>query len=170
VEEGAFWESLNFACLKKLRIYFVCEDNGLAIHTLSRDREGFRSIPEAVAGFRCRTVSLEGVDALKIFDTVRELDTAMDENPMPCFLHLNYFRFLEHVGIGEDFAAGYRLRPGDEELRRLDPVAVSETVARREGVTEEELNETREAIDRDLEAAVTRALEDSFPGTEDLWR
>ncbi|MEE8557435.1 MAG: thiamine pyrophosphate-dependent dehydrogenase E1 component subunit alpha, partial [Myxococcota bacterium] len=31
VDEGVFWESLNFACLKRLPVLFVCEDNGLAI-------------------------------------------------------------------------------------------------------------------------------------------
>ena len=39
VEEGVFWESLNFACLKKLRLLFVCEDNGLAIHTPTDQRQ-----------------------------------------------------------------------------------------------------------------------------------
>src|SRR3989338_5288085 len=44
VEEGVFWESLNFACLKNLRVLFVCEDNGLAIHTPAKERQGFQSI------------------------------------------------------------------------------------------------------------------------------
>ena len=46
VEEGVFWESLNFACLHQLRVLFICEDNDLAIHAFGSDRKGFRSFEE----------------------------------------------------------------------------------------------------------------------------
>jgi len=52
-EAGAFWESLNFACLHGLRILFVCEDNGLAAQTPKNERYGSRDILNAVAGFDC---------------------------------------------------------------------------------------------------------------------
>ena len=39
MEEGVFWESINFASLHDLNIIFVCEDNGLAIHTKKEDRQ-----------------------------------------------------------------------------------------------------------------------------------
>ena len=34
----------------------------------------------------------------------------------------DYFRELEHVGIHEDFKFGYRPKPSEEEMRRLNPI------------------------------------------------
>src|SRR5207248_4687929 len=44
-EEGAFYESLNFAALRQLPVLFVCENNFLAIHepiTKRQDRKSTR--------------------------------------------------------------------------------------------------------------------------------
>ena len=40
IDEGVFWESLNFACLRKLPVMFVCEDNGFAVHVPDPWRPG----------------------------------------------------------------------------------------------------------------------------------
>ena len=39
VEEGAFYESLNFASVRSLPILFVCEDNEFSIFTPRRYRQ-----------------------------------------------------------------------------------------------------------------------------------
>ena len=49
VDEGSFWESVNFAGLKKLPLLFVCEDNGLAVHTRREDRQGYSSINKVIS-------------------------------------------------------------------------------------------------------------------------
>lgn len=126
MEEGVFWESLNFACLRRLKILFVCEDNGLAIHALADQRQGFRSAEEAVSGFRCHVAGGNGSDLMEVVRVTRRMLVRMAEDPKPGFLHFNYFRFLEHVGVREDFSAGYRRKPTPEELERLDPVAIFE--------------------------------------------
>ena len=44
VEEGTFWETINFASLKSLKILFVCEDNDYAVTTRKANRWGFKSM------------------------------------------------------------------------------------------------------------------------------
>src|SRR5262252_1271798 len=39
VDEGVFYESLNFAALKRLPVLFACENNAYAIHTHQRLRQ-----------------------------------------------------------------------------------------------------------------------------------
>lgn len=41
MEQGVFHESMNFASLHKLPVLFLCEDNGLAVHTDKQSRQSF---------------------------------------------------------------------------------------------------------------------------------
>ena len=40
-EQGVFHESLNFASLHRLPVLFLCEDNGLAVHSSVRERQSY---------------------------------------------------------------------------------------------------------------------------------
>jgi len=168
VEEGVFWESLNFACLRKLRVLLVCEDNGLAIHTPTSQRQGFRSIPEALQGFNCHVMSGDGSDLLGTVDLTQQMLERMAREPKPGVLHLTYYRLLEHVGPREDFDAGYRRRPTPEELERLDPVLRFEKELRQVGCSSDELAAIRTAIEQQLEEGLRSAQRAPFPPPAEL--
>lgn len=169
VEEGAFWESLNFACLRHLRILLVCEDNGLAIHTPASDRRGFRSILETVSGFDCYGAEGEGSDLPGVISTTHRMLDRIAEAPKPGFLRFPYFRFLEHVGTREDFDVGYRQRPAPEEFESLDPVRRFEKELARMGCTERELVMIRAAVDRQITKSVEAAQRAPFPAPDELY-
>jgi TPP-dependent pyruvate/acetoin dehydrogenase alpha subunit len=169
VEEGVFWESLNFACLRRLRLLFVCEDNELAIHTPAGARRGFRSIPEAAQGFECHVASGEGYDVTEVAEQTRALLARMHDDPRPGLLHLRYFRFLEHVGPREDFEAGYRRRPTAEELERMDPVRRFEKTLDALGVSGPERVAVRDQIEQQLTDAVAQARRAPFAPPAALW-
>lgn len=168
-EEGVFWESVNFACLRRLRILFVCEDNGLAIHTAASQREGFRSIPEAVLGFQCHVATGDGADLPGVVRMTRKMLRRMEEDPRPGFLHLTCFRFLEHVGPKEDFEAGYRRRPTPEEMERLDPVIRYEKHLAEQGVAAEELARVRSEVQRQIQRSVDFAKQAPFAPPAELY-
>lgn len=170
VEEGVFWESFNFACLHHLRIFFVCEDNELAIHTFKEEREGFRSILEVVKGFDCYTASGNGSDLRSVISSARGLLTRMEEEPKPAFLRLSYFRFLEHVGPAEDFSAGYRRKPTPEELERFDPVLSFQRDLLQNGCTQEELDLVRAGVAEKIAQSLKRAQEAPFPEPAELYK
>jgi pyruvate dehydrogenase E1 component alpha subunit len=173
VEEGVFWESLNFACLRKLPVLFVCEDNGLAIHTPVEARQGFRSIVEAVAPFRCEIGEADGSDLEAVIGTTGQVLSRMAAQRTPGFVCFPYFRTLEHVGPAEDFKAGYRPRPTDEQLAALDPVRRCEARLAAHGVPAGDLERIANEIDRRIDASVDRAERAPFPAgdelTEHLW-
>lgn len=169
VEEGVFWESVNFACLHRLRILFVCEDNGLAIHTAASHREGFRSIPEALIGFRCHVATGDGSDLPEVVRMTRRMLRVMEEEPQPGFLHFTCFRFLEHVGPREDFDAGYRRRPTPEEVERTDPVVRFERHLAEQGVPAQELAQVRAEVERQLQRSVELAKQAPFAPPAELY-
>lgn len=167
VEEGVFWESLNFACLRRLHVLFVCEDNGLAIHALARDRQGFRSIPEAVHGFRCHVATGDGSDVTEVVAVTRRMLRRMAVDPRPGFLRFTYVRLVEHVGIGDDFDIGYRRRPSEEELARVDPVVRFERRLVQRGWSEA-VRTIRAEVDERLERSLSAAQAAPFPRQEDV--
>ena len=72
IDEGVFWETLNAACLMRLPILFVCEDNGLAIHTTTKQRRGYRSLKNIVKNYRCNIFMGEGNDVEKVYDLAKK--------------------------------------------------------------------------------------------------
>ena len=170
VEEGVFWESMNFAALHKLNILFVCEDNTLAIHTHVKDRQGFRSIPEAAKIYDCHVITGNGYDATEVFKLTQGALSLMKEDPKPAFLYLNYFRFLEHVGPAEDFPAGYRARPSEQELREKDPVSVLKKKLLAEGATEAQLAQIETRLQTRIDAAAVKAQAAPFPAPDELFK
>jgi TPP-dependent pyruvate/acetoin dehydrogenase alpha subunit len=169
LEEGVFWESLNFACLHKLRILFVCEDNGLAIHAPSHERRAFRSISGIAQNFDCHIAAGDGSDMAEVIALTRSVLNGMSQDPKPGFLHLTYFRFLEHVGIGEDFDSNYRRRPSPEECQRLDPLIKFERLMLQNGCRPEELAAIKTAVEDRLNSSVTAARKAPFPGVSELY-
>lgn len=169
IEEGVFWESLNFAVLHKLNIIFVCEDNDLAIHTFKKDRQALRSTEEAVRAFGCRYAKADGRDVQAILSLTRATLAEMKAEPGPAFLHFDYFRFLQHVGPLADFDAGYRPEP---ELlsERHDPVSLYREKLVAAGTEEEALSRIELAVDRQIEASIERAKSAPFAGAEELTR
>lgn len=169
MEEGVFWESLNFASLRGLNILFVCEDNGLAIHTAASDRRGFSALTQAVQGFRCITASADGSDLLAIIKATSEIREEMARTRQPGFLQLTYFRFLEHVGINEDFFVGYRQTPSTEDRTALDPVRKFIPHLQELGCSQTELNDITGGVDAQITRSLEQARQANLPAVEALY-
>lgn len=112
-EEGAFYESLNLAALYDLDILFVIEDNGLAIHQDKRTRQAFdlEKIASAYGIPYYETYADFPSDVIRLCKKIRI---------GPAILRCYYHRFYEHVGVNQDYDAGYRNDPRDTNL--MDPL------------------------------------------------
>jgi pyruvate dehydrogenase E1 component alpha subunit len=169
-DEGVFWESLNAACLMKLPIIFVLEDNGLAVFTHKKFRQGYKSIIDIVKEFDCDTLSDDTTDAEKIYKLTKQAVSSVRRKNRPCFMHLKYYRYLEHVGVYEDFDAGYRSRREFEKWQKADPVALQRKKLLKLGFSEAKIKKAESAIDKQIEDSVRKAKEAAFPAEEELLR
>ncbi len=163
LQEGVFWESLNFACLKKLPVLFVCEDNDLAIHSRLKERAGHKSITEVVSKFYCLTDKAETTDVYQIYQIAKKLLAKMRKSGRPGFLHFKYFRYLEHVGVNDDFDKGYRSRRELLRWLKADPVKVQRERLLKLGVKEEKIADFEKEIDEQVEKSVMMAKKAPFP-------
>ncbi len=168
-DEGGFWESLNLACLMKLPVLFICEDNGLAVHTPGPLRQGYNSLTDIVSRFNCTVFSENTTDVEAIYRLAIAAIDSMKTTGMPCFMHLKYYRYLEHVGINEDFDAGYRSREEFEEWRKKDPVSVQRKKLLLQGIKEAAIIKLEKEIDTHIENSIRSAKEAAFGDVSQLY-
>jgi len=165
-EEGVFWETLNMAALHSLPVLFVCEDNGLAIHVPRRHRQAYE-IPQAPELFGIEAVSATGTDAIRVHALAAGMLARIRERRRPGFLHFTCHRYLEHVGIDEDWDAGYRRREDYAEWYADDPVDTGRRRVLEAGVGRACLDALVEEVDAAIETAYAEASADPMPaGTE----
>jgi len=169
-DEGVFWESLNVACLMKLPVLFVCEDNGLAVHTPISKRHGYTSITDIVSKFNCNVLEENTTDAEVIYELTRKSIKLIKTTQMPCFMELKYYRYLEHVGINEDFVAGYRSKDEFEEWYKKDPVNLQRKKLSGFGCNGAEIQKIEGNLKAQIERSIKLAQKASFSDRSELYK
>lgn len=148
-DEGVIYESLNFAALHRLPVLFVCENNGLAIHTPVARRWATDRLCERVATYGIPTERFAEPDTLALRAAAARRVAALRRGEGPAFFECLTYRWREHVGPGEDYEAGYRARA---ELRRWQD---GDEVARLGALLSAE---RRAAIDAEVERRIAAAV------------
>jgi TPP-dependent pyruvate/acetoin dehydrogenase alpha subunit len=115
--EGAFHESLNFASLKKLPILFVCENNDYAIHARLSDRAAQMDLYKLAESHHIPAQIFKESDILALRELSNSMISEIRSGSGPQFLEAHAYRWLEHVGPGDDWNLGYR---SEEEIRKWE--------------------------------------------------
>jgi len=170
IDEGAFWESLNLACLLKLPILFVLEDNGLAVHTPDWQRHGYLDIDKIVSQFQITIFSTNTTDSEKIHKLTKKAIGAIKKTGKPVFLHLKYYRYLEHVGVNYDFDRGYRKKTEYNKWLKVDPVKIMRIKLLKSGFMENKVREIEKRIDEAVQASLKKAQRARFPKSSELFK
>ena len=169
VDEGVFWESLNVACVMKLPVLFVCEDNGLAVHTAGRARQGYKSITDIVSKFECSVSQADTTDVEAICDLALEAVESIRKTQRPAFLHVKCYRYLEHVGIATDFDAGYRSEAEFVEWKKKDSLLVQRQKLLGAGLSEDDVRHVEVLLDERIRQSIRKAKDAPFPDAEELY-
>lgn len=150
-EEGTFYESLNFAALKRLPIIFVCENNRYAIHTHQKQRQSSSNICERARSFQVPAEIIDDNDILAIHEKISAAVAQIRERSGGPFLfECMTYRWKEHVGPGDDFAVGYR------EKEEMQPWFENDPLRRMSDLLD---NQSRSAIHAAVEAQIADAIE-----------
>ena len=158
MEQGVIHESLNFAKLYDVPILFLCEDNELAVHSPTSERQSF-SIEKLIASYGIKFKSIkEGYDPEIVEKESAELTDYVRKNRSPAFLRIKTARYKEHVGPGEDFNAGYRTKEEINLWKNKDPIILEK----------EKLLIYKNQIIDEINNALDFAYNSPFPKKEDL--
>lgn len=169
VDEGVFYESVNFALLKKLPIIYICENNNYAIHSKVIDRHRDDRLYKIFEGMGLEGKRMEGYDALAVYSSMKEVVESVRGGEGPFFLEYLTYRWKVHVGPEEDFEESYREK---EKLMRSQKNDFMKTYPRllqnNCGVSLKTLESWKEEIMGEIEEAVVFAEKSPFPKVEEL--
>jgi len=165
VDEGVFHESMNFAALKELPIIFICENNFYAIHTHLNQRQKNTDITERVQSYGMAAECIKSNNAIEIYEKVDKAVQALrNGQPGPYFFECWTYRWMEHVGPGEDYQMGYRTR--DEAQPWIDK---DEVIRVRDLLAPEQVTQIEAEVEAEIAEAIDFAETSPFPEANELY-
>jgi acetoin:2,6-dichlorophenolindophenol oxidoreductase subunit alpha len=168
MDEGSFWESINIAALQQVPVMFICEDNGYAVHTPTSARQGFKDVMNILKGFEIDVYQLDNDDPLRIYQIASEASSLCRKTFRPAFLKISCYRYLEHVGINEDFGEKYRDKSKFDDWQSRDSVAIQRERILKDGLSVQEVESLERKIEVEIEEAVAAAKEAPEPSNNEL--
>ena len=126
VDEGVFWEAVNYAELCKLPVVFVCENNGYSTYSPQLKRQTLDNIHEKVAAFGLKSRAVFGNDVLSLFAVLKETFDSVREGNGPAFVEVYTYRWKGHVGPEDDDYVGYRSSDEISFWHRNCPIQILE--------------------------------------------
>lgn len=160
VETGVFFESVNFAVLKKLPVLFICENNLYSVYSPLnvRQPEG-RSISAMVSGHGLLSESSDGNDVASVYTKVCASIAAIRAGGGPRFMEFSTYRWLEHCGSSYDNHIGYRSEAEFLNAKANEPIARFEAALLANSTLT--IAETQH-----MDAAIAHEVEDAFAFVE----
>lgn len=164
-EEGVFYESLNFAALKRLPVLYICENNLYSVYSpLGVRQPGGRNIHEMAAGIGVMAMAGDGNDVLDVYTKVNQAANSIRSGKGPHFLEFATYRWREHCGPNFDNHIGYRTEEEFFQWKEKDPVSRWERCLLNEGiVTEDDVTAMEQTITLEINEAFDFAESSPFP-------
>jgi TPP-dependent pyruvate/acetoin dehydrogenase alpha subunit len=148
IEEGIVYEAMNFAALHKLPVVFACENNMYSTHIHISRRQPPRPLTNFSQSTGIKTIHLLGESYADQFEILSSAVHDVRNSGGPCFVLIDTYRFLEHVGPNDDVNLGYRSQEELNQWKVKDPLDLVTSKILEEGLlTETELQRVKFAID-----------------------
>ncbi|MBI5643078.1 MAG: thiamine pyrophosphate-dependent dehydrogenase E1 component subunit alpha [Deltaproteobacteria bacterium] len=108
--EGVFYESINFAALKKLPVVFVCENNFYSTHMHITAIQPSSDIFRRAKAFDVPAVKIDGNNVIEVHNAASEAVTRARAGEGPSLIECVTYRWRGHVGPNWDIEKGLRSR------------------------------------------------------------
>ena len=160
-EEGVFFESLNFAILKKLPILFFCENNKYSVYSSLEQRQPKnRKLYKLAKSFGIESFHLNSKDPIKFCSNLKKI--MMIKKPL--FIEVDTYRFYEHCGPNKDDNLNYRPKKEVEFWTKRDPVELTEKYLLKNKVIEKkDLIKIKRKISKEISDAFIFAKKSKKP-------
>lgn len=163
-EEGIFYESINFAALKKLPVLFVVENNLYATYSHQRARQATDAILSRGASFGVPGVSIDGNDVEACYKAFEPAIERARNGEGPSVMEFRTYRWRDHVGPNFDIPVGYRTQDELDGWMRRCPIDKLKMSLLSSGEFSSEAYEALEkSIRNEIEMALAFARQSPLP-------
>lgn len=158
VSEGEFWESLNAACVSRLPVLFLIEDNGYAISVPVEVQTPGGDMSKLVEGFPgLEVLRCDGTDFLDSYRTVGAALAYCRARKGPALVHARVVRPYSH-SLSDDEKL-YKTKAERAEEATRDPLTTFAAWLQAEGLaTQADLATIAKEVDAEVGAAADAAL------------
>lgn len=165
IEEGVFYESLNFAVLKKLPVLFVCENNRYSVYTpIEKRQPNGRLIRDVAKSIGALIDHGDGNDVIDCYQKITKAADALRQGSHPWFLEFDTYRWREHCGPNYDNHLGYRSVEEFEYWRARDPIPqFKQYLLDHQLCTQDMFQHMEEEIHQEIQMGFDFAKGSSFP-------
>ncbi len=168
-DEGVFYESFNFASLKKLPVVFVCENNFYATNSHQSARQPGCRISDSAHAFDAHGVCVDGNDIMAVYKAAQDAIARARKGGGPSMIEAKTYRWKGHVGPDADFEKG--CRPKEELyywMERCPIKTFMEFLTAENVLTSGELDKIAAKISAEVEKAVEFAKKSPYPAPAEL--
>jgi len=167
--EGAFYESLNFASLKKLPVVFVCENNLYCTHAPISACLADTNIYEKAKIFSMPGVRIDGNNVIEVYKTAKAAIKDARHGKGPTLIECLTYRWRGHVGPSFDLDKGLRSKEElDYWMNRCPIKTLERLLLNHGGISEAERNQISNDIEGEVEEALIFAKESPYPDKGEL--
>ena len=166
VEEGVFYESVNFAVVRHLPVIFICENNLYSVYSPLEVRQPQnRHIFEMVRAMGITASASDSANLEECYQVMRDAFEAVRAGHGPQFLEFSTYRWREHCGYAFDNDLGYRTEEEFLYWQARDPLSTLETKLGSEdhGVRNNDIAQMKDRIGMEIKAAFAAAESAPFP-------
>jgi len=172
VEEGVFFESVNFAALRRLPVLYVCENNLYSVYSpLAVRQPPDRPIHRMAAALGIRTAHGDGNDVEEVYGTCVDAVASIRAGGGPVLLEFSTYRWREHCGPNFDNDIGYRTEEEYRAWLERDPIPRYESLLRARCVVDDRaLADIDARVETEVAEAFAFAESSPFPEPADAYR
>lgn len=156
--EGEFWEALNNACLQKVPVLFLIEDNSYAISVPVEHQTAGGNISRLVRSYPHLFVSeFDGCDFVESYARMQDALAYLRSGRGPVLAHAHVIRPYSH-SLSDDERLYKTAKEREEEARR-DPITRMRRFLMEEGLaTESDLDRLEQSVHDEVSEAADQAL------------
>jgi pyruvate dehydrogenase E1 component alpha subunit len=162
---GDWHEGVNFACVHRLPVVFICNNNQYAYSTPLSLQMAVENVADRAPAYGMQGEIVDGNDVLAVYEAAKRAIDRARAGLGPTLLECKTFRMTGHSAHDD---AGYVPREMFEEWERKDPIHRYQQVLLTEGILSPlEIKQLRAKVVAEVDDAVEWAEHNPFPAPDD---